>query len=1575
MNKINENKNKSQAFNDKIAMFNTKKSKEQINQLPLKIEPKPFINKSFAEPKKGKETFVNNENINKKIVEKPKENKSVLNIINQINNKNSLSDNKKEQKIKQPIENKNFKASLNIFSNISKENKDNREKVETNNNIENAIIKEEKKESERIFEKNKKGNNEKELNKIPENKIEKNSKKGDDTNQKEQDIIQKEEKNNFKNILNLFDKEKEKETNKTKDNNIIKSTLENKEESNIKINTRMRSATIQERLKLMNIDQKEQKNNINQFKNNKQIMTIIEEEKPEEKEGNENINQNNKINSIHQRQTVFSKKTNINKENKNPQIQEKIIIGEGIQKKIQCLQNHNNIKENYIVKKNKINTINFEFSMIEKLKAIYQPKIKESKSEAYPNNSFGSNNKSDNKLNSINSTKKQNELTNKEETKNKIGIINKEKIISNTNNINNNINNNSPKKLDLGKIFKDMNIEKVSSMVKETKRQEIIQFALQQKEEKQRMTKATEINSDSLDFSEEEKEKEEKEENQEKEDNIHIEKNQIEESENYQLERLSNIEDYNEEKEKESQGLEKKEKIKKEFVDHLKNRLSNFSQLKNDKSQGTEQKLQSEINDIIGERNTISNKDSVKPLDNNNEPIPRKMRKTMPFFKKKSNSPPLIDDDTFLQSKTISKNEKPKINTFCESFFLTSFSKDNCKIMENSYDNQAECNHFFCNILPAMQPEIIYKYPKEDIKGLEINNLAASICFPNGVKLCYDEKEENIKAVKNYRSSFTNQVGDRFFAVTYHFFLRKNNREFESEQNLTPIQYEIGKYQDELRTLLNDEEDEDIFSKLNILGDFSKKEYINVPYCLCLISKYPFIEQMEKCLESIVMSINDEKVDIKDLNKYISYIVSSIPAPPNHCKILFPLAYHYKLVEIQYPYFKDINQFGDNPLILLKYLSESNILILFKLLVFEQKIIIVGKDNDLISQIILNFVTLLYPFEWVHTFIPIMSEKMLKFLQAFIPFFNGMNITLFKKAKPILAQASKGVFIFNIDDKTIEINSNYICNSKKTKSSSYIKKNIPNFPKNIDQLILKELKSIKMNLSKIYEEQEKLIINLRIKNLFLQVFTELLYDYKKYSYIIDDYPVFNSFLLIKEKEKKGNNFYQEFSSTQLFQMFIQNSLFRPEDKKSYFEERLIDFKGLKKSGASISFNMEKLFPKFKEDYFKSMEIKKKYVIKPFFIKEFIHFEEKKTSQNKKIKLSDIVQFLAQHYEKPVYTELNIHGVLKENKRLIERDIELTNDNDPEEYQVYYLPNQKEVIKEKNDSEINIEKEEIKIKRVKSIKIGIISKEEDNKKNIIKIAHSFSSKEYELSEDEIDEIKDNIRETMTRVYRSDVSRINEDKKMMIDSLKTQFGRDYFIKILYNGYKQDYLVKNMVNESYYFFSDVIFNTLLDILKLEENDENIICSVKLLKSCQYIGTTKNKKEFLLSHSVSNVLSDELYNKLEGYSLFNKKRFWELWIEDDLTEKELIIKNLINDGTEYIDEEKEEIKSYMTHIYSIIDKLTSIMMKMKINNNSIYINIYELSKKYILDEKQITQLREEAFGQLQIYKVYSNK
>ena len=1533
MKKINENENKNQSkgFNDKIAMFNsnsTKTQNNQNNQLSSKQNSKP--NKNKIEEIKEKCNIINKDKEISKKEEIKIETKNARNIINEINNnnKNLYTNKKSDNEIKKPIENNNFQASLNVFKNIKEENREN--KVNKNNINKNKIKYNEEKKNNELKEVNKE-----DKNKIVDKKIETKFENKNKITNKKNDLDKNEEKTDFKNKINIFNQNKDNENDKIKENN---EKVENKEE----INKRLRSTTIQERLKMMNIDQKE----IKEIKEKEKLNTKLKLE-----ENQKDINKH--------RETFCQKTSNITAEKikniSSQSSQDKVNIGESIQKKIQNLENQksNNIPKDTSIKICKTNKNSFEPSIIDKLKLIYQPKSKDTQINTSLNTNIKLNNENKESINIINKpVEKENE---KEKINKESSILNKIDIYTGNNKpISNEIKNNEnniPKKLDFGKIFGN-NLEKFSSKVKDSKREEIIKFAESQKIERQRIK--TEIKKEiESDDSDDDKEKGEE-----------IEKNQDEEEdEPYQLERISNLDDNKYEKGRESVEINEI-KIKKLSEQFMKKFSDNNITIKKpnqiDKFNEKEK---------IEKRNTFSSSDLDSNFDETIEEITKKMRKTLPLFNTSQSSSSTGEDDIFLPNKIVAQNEK-KMDTFCECFFLASISKESPKIMENSYDNNADCNHPKCKILPAMQPEIIYKYPKEDIKGLEINNLAASICFPNGIKLCYEEKEENVKTVKNYRSSLTNQVGERFFAVTYHFFLRKKNYEFESEYDMSPIKSEIIKYQDEMRKIINDELDEDIFIKLNIIGEFNKRDYVNIPYCLCLISKYPYIEQMEICLESILLSIKDEKLNIDELNKYISYIVSSIPTPPNHCRILFPLRYHYKLVEIQSPYFRDINQFGDNPLTILDHIDIKNILLLFKLLVFEQKLLIVGKDNDLISQIILNFVTLLYPFEWVHTFIPIMSEKMLKFLQAFLPFFNGMNITLLQKAKPILAQASKGVFIFNIDDNTFDINSNYKRKSKKTNAISYINRNIPKFPKYLENLITKELKRLKIKSKDCKMiEKERLDINLCLKNLFMQIFTEILYDYKKYSYIIDDYPVFNSFLLIKDKEKKGSDFYKEFTSTQLFQMFIQNSLFPNDDKKPYFEERLSDFEEVKKAGANTEYNLEKLFKKYKDEYYKYFEVNKKYVIKPFFLKEFNDIEEKNISQNKKTKLSEVVKLLSKLYDKPLF--VNDHGgVLFENQRLIKRNFELNNKNDPQENKIFYItnPNEKKENKDKDNK-----KSGCKLPKMKSIKMGIISEEEDNKKNIIKISQTLTFKEYELSEDEIDEIKDNIREIMTRVYRSDVSKIEEDKKMIIDSLKTKFGRDYFTKILNNGYKQDFLVKNLVNESYYFFFDVIFNTLLDLLKLEENDENINCAVKLIKSSQYIGTIKNKKEFLVSHNSLNILSDELYNNLDHYSLFEKIRFWELWIVDDLTKNELEIIQLINE--ESINFQSEEYKSFINHIYSIIDKLTSIMMKMKITNDLIITNINDLCQEYISDENKIKEIKEELIGQLQLYKVYSAK
>ena len=108
--------------------------------------------------------------------------------------------------------------------------------------------------------------------------------------------------------------------------------------------------------------------------------------------------------------------------------------------------------------------------------------------------------------------------------------------------------------------------------------------------------------------------------------------------------------------------------------------------------------------------------------------------------------------------KLSGKKEIPH-ETFCEGFFLASFPEKGGQIIENSSKFPASCGHEECSELPSMKPDIIFRYPLVDTKNLELNNLAATICFPTGIKICYSEKEKP-KQIKDYVTTITNQKGE-----------------------------------------------------------------------------------------------------------------------------------------------------------------------------------------------------------------------------------------------------------------------------------------------------------------------------------------------------------------------------------------------------------------------------------------------------------------------------------------------------------------------------------------------------------------------------------------------------------------------------------------------------------------------------------------------------------------------------------------------------------------------------------------------------------------------------------------------
>jgi len=303
--------------------------------------------------------------------------------------------------------------------------------------------------------------------------------------------------------------------------------------------------------------------------------------------------------------------------------------------------------------------------------------------------------------------------------------------------------------------------------------------------------------------------------------------------------------------------------------------------------------------------------------------------------------------------------------------------------------------------------------------------------------------------------------------------------------------------------------------------------------------------------------------------------------------------------------------------------------------------------------------------------------------------------------------------------------------------------------------------------------------------------------------------------------------------------------------------------------------------------------------------------------------------------------------LKENKRIIENLIELNNSNDPKNFDVYLFPDQNKenlINKTKNKNVKNIIP---RLKKAKSNKIGIIS-DKSSEENKIKYSISLAIKEYKLTEDEKDEMKDLIREIMARVYRSELSNIEEDKKAILKLIKTKFAREYFISILNTGNIKKRDIKKFDEKSFEFFKD-IFSAILNYLNLNYNIDITKYAVKLLKACLYI---KNKKDILLS--------DKLYGELETYPFINYSTFWKAWIEDELTLGDIEIFKSKDNKEFHIDGKNEQHKSYLEDSYNIMIELTNIMKKMKIKNNVIYSILSKISQDYLISEKQLQDFME---------------
>ena len=460
-----------------------------------------------------------------------------------------------------------------------------------------------------------------------------------------------------------------------------------------------------------------------------------------------------------------------------------------------------------------------------------------------------------------------------------------------------------------------------------------------------------------------------------------------------------------------------------------------------------------------------------------------------------------------------------------------------------------------------------------------------------------------------------------------------------------------------------------------------------------------------------------------------------------------------------------------------------------------------------------------------------------------------------------------------------------------------------------------------------------------MKNLFISFFYEILFDYKKYLNIIDDFPIFNSVLLLEERQKKGKDkekeFYQEISTSQLFQMFIQNSLNYIDINNDstnkinplFFDEKIKEIQGAKKENEKFTIVLNK---EFDNSLLKYYEIKTNYVIPPDVMSSFK--ENKKKEKN----------------------------ILSKYHRILSNILNLENDNNITNCIYYPLSKEDFEIKLKSINKVeDLEKKTTgKIKR--RMTKFITTKDNKNTKSENSISIKKESIIPEISEEEIDDIKDNIRDILTRIFKSGKIDVNQDQKTLLSSIENNIGKDYFINIIYPKKNKTEKMNTITEDSYNLLEKVISNTIIN-LQTNENDEKFLKNVedaeKLLKSCLYFRTVNNKKEEkLLSHNV--------YNQLNKCTIINKKEFWEKWVESELNDEDheifKNIKSIINDkeNYHYINEDDENIKKFRENFYCNLEDIRKIMIEMKISKGTILEILSKLCMEYIDNEEKTRQL-----------------
>ena len=451
-------------------------------------------------------------------------------------------------------------------------------------------------------------------------------------------------------------------------------------------------------------------------------------------------------------------------------------------------------------------------------------------------------------------------------------------------------------------------------------------------------------------------------------------------------------------------------------------------------------------------------------------------------------------------------------------------------------------------------PEIISKFPYFDKKSMTIDSNIIDFIAPKGFKAITSE-------IKPKEEFYSIMIDNPFHSSDYSY----------KYIGCLVIYESLDLYKKVYNSYAEDSQ-KDLNKSLAVFKN------IYIPKYLCLASVNPNINIMESILRAIYDLV------LKDKNYFIDVIIEKLicqtPKVPRGIKQIF-LKIDDKNINLTEKKLNELSTINVDLKSIFSNFKIEAIVDIFKLMLFEIKIIFFGSKKSEITNYILGFILLLKPFTYQYRILSILPKKYYIFLQDENPCIFGVN----------------ELYTSNFfKENNIIVGTNPICIVDLDKKNYYYfgTKNMPVIPNNLKIKLDKRTEEYKKNKKKTGEKSEE------YQDIFYRFMINLLKDYPKFlkKNIYDSnklQDLFDTHGFISAQSSTDKDFFDKIINSKMFLDLIIKRL-KPRDTKEkiqalFFEEKInVKIATKKIIGGNKILEQNILLPSKSFDYDNKIEI-------------------------------------------------------------------------------------------------------------------------------------------------------------------------------------------------------------------------------------------------------------------------------------------------------------------------------------------------------------------------------------------------